>query len=118
MAVTPGLWTAAIFAQPAKSRGKYALVAPETLSFAECLAIWSEVSGKRASFVQCSFDDFVEVWGPPGEEFAAQLRWGEAVENWTEGLPGGFMGMEELGISAEGVGHRAALERVKAMGLL
>lgn len=118
MTVTPGIWTAAILAQPAKSQGKYACVSPETLSYAECLDIWAEVTGKRAVFVKCTVEEFTKVWGPPGEEFAAQLAWGEVVEDWTSGLPGGFVGMEELGIRGEGIGHRAALERIKGMGLL
>lgn len=118
MHVTPGIWTSAILAQPEKTQGKYALVAPENLSFQQYLDIWSEVTGKRASFVQCSFDDFVKVWGPPGEEFASQLAWGEVVDDWTKGVEGGFVSMEELGIKSDGIGQRAALERVKGMGLL
>lgn len=118
MYVTPGIWTSAILSQPEKTLGRYASVAPEFKSFAEYLAIWSEVTGKRASFVQCSVEDFVKIWGPPGEEYALQLRWEEEVPDWTEAIKENFVGMEELGISAEGIGHRAALERIKGMGLM
>lgn len=118
MTVTPGLWVSAILAQPEKTQGKYASVATETLSFAEHLAIWSEVTGKRASFVRCSYEDFVKVWGPPGEEYAMQLRWHEFVSDWADALKGDFVSMEELGIKANGVGHRGALEKIKGMGLI
>lgn len=38
---------------------------------AKNLKIWSEVAGKRATFVECSIDDYVGIWGPGGEELAA-----------------------------------------------
>ena len=116
--VTPGIWVSAILSQPKKSQGKYAAVAPETLSFEEHLRIWSEVTGKRATFVQCSFDEFVGIFGPAGEEYALQLKWGEIVTDWSSGVEGGFVGAQELGISPKGIGHRDALEKLKGMGLM
>lgn len=118
MTVVPGIWVAAILSNPDKAQGKYAPAAPETLTFKRMLEIWSAVTGKRGAYMESSKEEFVNVWGPPGEEFVAQLRWGELVQDWTAHCEGGVVGMEELGISREGIGHQAALERIKAMVML
>ena len=119
MQVTPGIWVKAILENPSKSQGKYALLSTETLSFAEYLETWSQVTGKRSSYVECSVDDWVKVWGPPGQELALQFQWGETVKDWwDEFIPEPRVSAEELGISMEGIGTKAALEKLKAQGLL
>ena len=120
LSVTPGIWAKAILEQPSKSLGKYVTLATETLTWAEILDIWSKVTGKRASFLSTSMDDFVSVWGPFGKEYAQQLVWGESIgmSDFGAMAAGPSVSNEELGISVEGVGTKAALEKFKAAGLL
>ena len=112
MTVNPGIWVRQILANPSKTKGKYADVAPEILSFGEMLKIWSEVSGKDAEFIQCTAEEFTRLWGAAGDEMAQQLRFGEGVEGWHAHVP--FVTMEELGIGEEEApGIRRTLEGLK-----
>ena len=44
------------------------------------------------------------------------VKWGERVKDWGHVGPGPFVTMQELGISSEGIGARAAVERLKGDG--
>ena len=112
MGVNPGLWVRQILANPTKSLGKYANVAPEILSFGDILKVWSEVTGRQGVYVECSVEDFEKLWGVLGNELASQLKFGELVTDWNAGMKSGFVGPEELGI-AEAVGLKQALEALK-----
>ena len=122
--VTPGIWVRAILAQPEKTRGgRYCAVAPEILSWADCLRMWSEVIGKKAVYVACSLAEYEELWGVRGREIGLQWTWGEDVEEcqWQDLgtlAAGEFVNMEDLSIEAEGIGMRSALQRLKACGSL
>ena len=118
MTVTPGIWVKAILESGSKAYGKYATLGTETLSFAEYLQIWSEVTGKKATYLECSKDFFASVWGEPGRELALQYSWGEDVTDWDAYAPEPQISMDQLGISADGIGTRAAFETLKTLGLL
>ncbi|KAF2183958.1 NAD(P)-binding protein [Zopfia rhizophila CBS 207.26] len=114
MTVTPGIWVRQILANPSKSLGKYADVAPEILTFGEMMEMWSEVTGRQGIFVECSQEDFEKIWGPAGNEMAMQFKFGELLDDWHEGYD--FVGMEELEIKAEEVpGFRKAIEGLKGL---
>ncbi|KAF2640724.1 NAD(P)-binding protein [Massarina eburnea CBS 473.64] len=114
LSINSGVWVRQILAKPSVSKGKYAQVGPETLTFGEMMKIWSEVTGRQGEFLQSSVEDFSRIWGIGGEEMASQLVFGEAVPDWTQDLP--FVGMEELGIAKEEVpGLKATLEELKAL---
>ncbi|KAF1961297.1 NAD(P)-binding protein [Byssothecium circinans] len=111
---TTGVWVRQILANPSVSKGKYATVAPETLTYGEMLKIWSEVSGRQGVFVQISVEDFARIWGVWGEEIGSQFVFGEQVTDWTVGMP--LAGMQELGIKKEEVhGFKAVLEGFKEL---
>ncbi|ORY04863.1 hypothetical protein BCR34DRAFT_591066 [Clohesyomyces aquaticus] len=115
MNVTPGVWVRQILANPELSKGKYTMVAPEVLSFAEMLKIWSEVTGRPAVYVECSFEAYEELWGIGGKEIGVQFKYGEVVSDWTKTTSEGFVSMKELGITEEEApGMKKALEGLKA----
>ena len=120
MNVTTGIWVKAILEQPDKTYEKYVSQATDYLTWAEILEVWSKVTGKRASILQVSYDDFVRVWGPLGAEYAEQLKFGEilTLEDWKHLGPGPHVSNEELGIDLKGIGLEDALEAFHAAGLL
>lgn len=114
MTVNPGIWVRQILARPDVSKGKYANVAPETLTFGEMMKIWSEVTGRSGHYVACSPEEYGNIWGSGGAELASQLVAGEVMGDWATGHD--VVGMEELGISAEEApGIRRTLESIKAL---
>ena len=116
MDVTPGVWVRQILAFPDKTKGRYASVAPETLTFAEVLEIWSEVYDRESVYVQTTVQEYGSMWGPGGLELASQLVFGEHVPDWT--TPYDHVSMEELDIKPEEApGLRATLEGFKARNM-
>jgi uncharacterized protein YbjT (DUF2867 family) len=113
LSVTPGIWVRQILANASKTLGKYAMVAPEVLTFGEILKIWTEVSGKECLLIEISKESFGELWGVSGAEFAAQLHFGEVVSDWTAHLGDDFVSKEQLGITDQNIGVKAALEAMK-----
>ena len=118
MDVTPGVWTKAILEQPEKTHGKYVSLATEVLSWQGYLDIWSEVTGKRTSYIECSLDDFVKIWGIGGKELGMQLQWGSTVKDWMALAPLPHLGPEDLGIKTQGIDTKASLEKLHSAGLL
>ena len=80
--VSTGIWVRQILAKPDKTKGAYAGVFTEDLSWNEMLQIWSEVTGKPAQYVHCTTEEFNNVWGPAGEELCRQFKWGEMIPDW------------------------------------
>jgi len=114
MTITPGVWVRQILANPSVSHGKYANVAPETLSFGEMLKIWGEVTGRQTVYFNVSPKEYEDAYGVGGAELGDQLVFGELVTDWETGLE--LVGMEELGIKKEEVpGLRATIEGFKAI---
>lgn len=116
MTVTPGVWVRQILANPSVSKGRYAHVAPETLSFGEILKVWSEVTGRPAEYIETTKESYAQLWGPPGKEFVDQLTFGEAVEPGVWDKEYKVLTPEQLGITKEeleGMGVRKALEGLK-----
>lgn len=110
-----GIWVRQILANPSLSKAKYAMVATETLSFAEMLAVWSEVTGKQGLYVACSPAEYAALWGTAGEELSDQLQFGELVDDWEAGSGVEFVGKEALGIKEGDVrGLRETLVVLKA----
>ncbi|KAK5132627.1 hypothetical protein LTR08_008826 [Meristemomyces frigidus] len=62
---------------------KYALVYTNAMTIDEMLAVWSEVTGKRVTFVQCTSAEYESLWGPYGKELALQFKALEAQPDWT-----------------------------------
>lgn len=113
--VNLGIWARQVLASGSKVYGKTANVALELWSFRQMLEGWSEVTGRKAVFVECSAETYTELWGEMGLELALQLQFGEEVEDaWKETET--HVSAEELGIDAdEVVGFKGAIEKLKAL---
>ena len=58
-----GVFVSAILKRPEISLpAKYAFVYTEVIPFKDMLLAWSEVTGRRATFIQCSLQEYEEVW--------------------------------------------------------
>ena len=99
-----GVFVHAILSHPEKTHGKYMNVRTEIWTMEQILAIWAEVSGKEAVYVQLSFEEYKKLWGVYGEEMAMQFKFGEMAggdwETWTK-VKGLLVQPEDLGIRKE-----------------
>lgn len=111
MTINPGLWVRQVLATGSRAFCKYANVALERLTYAEMLAIWSEVTGKPAVLVECTAESYERIWGLPAAELALQFQYGEMCDPWAERED--FITAKELGIDeGEVVGFRGAMEKL------
>lgn len=113
--VNLGIWARQVLASGSRVYGKTANVALELWSFRQMLEAWSEVTGKKAVYVECSIEAYTELWGETGLELALQLKFGEEIGNpWEETET--HVSAQELGIDAsEVVGFKGAIESLKAL---
>lgn len=114
VSVNIGLYVAAILRNPSVSLpAKYIFLITESISFADATKVWSEVTGKEAVYVEVSAEKFDILFPKFGGELAAQMKWGEALEEWSS-LKEGMVSGRELGVDEKGlVGFKAFLEGVK-----
>lgn len=104
----------AILQKPSVSQGKYALLHTGQVAFKDMLADWSEVSGKRAVFLQCSRDEYEDIWGPYGKELGLQFEALEAQSDWSVGHKDLVIDAIDLEIPHDDLlGLKAALEKNK-----
>ncbi|KAH7010344.1 hypothetical protein EDB80DRAFT_750715 [Ilyonectria destructans] len=114
MSVNPGIWVRQILAKGASTFGKYSNVALEKLTFQEMMDIWSEVTGKKGVYINCTIDQYAAVWGPAGYELGLQFKYGEMVDPWEERE--GHLGVKELDLDVnEVVGFRGVMEKLKLL---
>jgi len=108
-----GVFVSAILKRPEVSLpAKYAFVYTETGSFEEYLQPWIEVTGKRATFVKVSTEQYEALWGTFGKELGSMFRAFEKQPDWSVAHRGDVVNAEDLGIAKEDlVGVRAALEK-------
>lgn len=112
MTVNPGIWVRQILAKGAPTFGKYVNMGLEKWSLQHMLDVWSEVTGKKALYVQCSIDDFTAMFGPAGNEYALQLQYGERCDPWE--VNDDFIGEKELELDLnEVIGFRGVMEKLK-----
>ncbi|KAK1830949.1 NAD(P)-binding protein [Podospora conica] len=114
LTTTPGVWVRQVLATGHKAYGKYANVALEKWSFQQMLDVWSEITGRKAVFVETTKESWTKMWGPLGEELAQQFKFGEICDPWEE--TDEFISPAELGIREdEVIGFRGALEKLKVL---
>jgi hypothetical protein len=79
------------------------------------LQAWSDVTGKRATYVQVSQEQYEAIWGKEfGEEMAIMFRSFEPEKDWGKAHAPDVITAEELGIERGTlVGLRECLEREK-----
>ncbi|KAK9770366.1 hypothetical protein AB5N19_13966 [Seiridium cardinale] len=112
LTVNPGIWVRQAIATAPKSFEKYANVALERWSFQQMIDTWSEVTGKKGRFIECSIEDYSKVWGTAGKEIGLQFKFGEKCNPWAE--TNAHISPEELGINPrEVVGFRGTMEGLK-----
>ena len=59
-----GSFVKAILEKPDVSLpAKYAFAYSDALPFRKALDVWSEVTGRRATFIQCTLGQYEELWG-------------------------------------------------------
>jgi hypothetical protein len=112
----PGTFVSAILAKPHISTpAKYVFVYTEQGPFSDYLQAWSDVTGKRATYVQVSQEQYEAIWGKEfGEEMALMFRSFEPEEDWGKAHKGDVVTGAELGIErGRLVGVRECLEREK-----
>ncbi|KAI1868555.1 uncharacterized protein JN550_006471 [Neoarthrinium moseri] len=98
--------------KPIAYESGYANVALEKWTFQEMADVWSQVTGKKCSFVQCSPEDWTALWGPAGHELGLQFKFGELCDPWQE--TDEHISAEELGIDVnEVVGFKGTIEGLK-----
>jgi hypothetical protein len=113
--VNLGRYVVAALEHPEVSRGKYIYVRTDRLSFTEILKVWSEVSGKDATYVPISVEGFEALWGPGGKEMGAQYFSGELWDDWNTLKPNVVCTSEDLGVRPEElVDLRGEFELLKA----
>jgi hypothetical protein len=113
LTINPGIWVRQAIANTPKSFEKYANIALEKWSFQEMIDVWSEVTGKKGVFVECSPGTYETFWGAAGHELYLQFKFGEQVDPWAENEE--FISAQELGIDEkEVVGFRGTIERLKS----
>lgn len=77
-----GAFVNAILKKPDVSL-KYAFAYTNAMPFKDILATWSEVAGKRATYLQCSPAEYESMWGAYGKELGLLFAAIEAQSDWT-----------------------------------
>ncbi|KAK5701498.1 hypothetical protein LTR97_004313 [Elasticomyces elasticus] len=115
-----GTFVHAILSKPEISLpAKYAFAYSDALPFNKMLESWSEVTGKRSTFVECTQEEYGKMWGIFGVELALQFKALEAQPDWTVPYKGDVVTAKELGIKAEElVNLKDALVSFKETGKL
>ncbi|KAM0710758.1 hypothetical protein Q7P35_001496 [Cladosporium inversicolor] len=111
-----GVFASAILAKPHISTpAKYAFVYTEQGPYIDYYQAWSEVTGKRVTFVQVGQEQYESVWGKEfGEELAAMFRSFEPESDWGKPYGGDVVTAGDLGIGrGELLGLKETLEREK-----
>lgn len=110
--MNPGIWVRQVLRTGHRAYGKYANVALEKWTFQQMLDVWSEITGKKAVFVETTLEAWTALWGPAGNELGLQFRFGEMCDPWE--VTAEHISAEELGIKEEEVvGCRGTLEGLK-----
>ena len=95
-----GTFALAIFRQPEKTiGGKFVTAYVEETTQAQMLKDFSDVTGKKATYVQVSLEDFSEVWpGGWGQEMGSMMAaWSEVKERAWSGEEG-ILTKDDLGL--------------------
>lgn len=115
VSVNIGVYACAILANPEITLpAKYTLIETETVSHEGVVKAWSQVTGKKAEYVQASMSLFAKLFGNMGRELANQCIWFEDLQGWGA-LRKGLLTAKDLGIDENKlVGLKGCLERLKA----
>lgn len=96
-----------------KAYGKIAIEITEYMTFTDMAKLWEKATGKHASFLEVTDEEYRREWGVAGEELAAQLRWSEAYPYWDKIVPGEVISLDELGVKNKLVGVEPVLKSLK-----
>lgn len=109
-----GVMVEAILDAGKKSYGKVAIEVTEYMTFADMAKLWEKATGKHASFLEVSDEEYKQEWGLAGEELAAQFRFSEKHPYWDKFAPGEIIGLDELGVKNKLIGAEPMLKSLKA----
>ncbi|KAL6407492.1 hscarg dehydrogenase [Ilyonectria robusta] len=93
--------------------GKIVICVTDYIPLHDIATEFSRVTGKPATYLEVSDNNFAAIWGPFGTELASQLRWGEQYSDWESFGEGRVISMEELNLSDKLVSFGQALEKLK-----
>lgn len=97
-----GVFVKHVLAKPEISLpAKYVSVHTDIRPYVDALTAWSEVSGKRAEFIEVSDKQMEGIMGFAGKEFASQLRLNEVAPDWGKAHVPNVVTAEGLGIAKE-----------------
>lgn len=115
-----GTFVVAIFNQPKKTLGgKFVTAYVEETTTGQMLKEWSEVTGKKSTYVQTSLEDFSAIWPMWGFEMGVMMKmWDEVREKSWSGEEG-ILTKDDLGLTGtDFVGSKGALEEMDWNALL
>lgn len=109
-----GLFVNALLNKPSVSLpAKYVSVHSDIIRYVDAFATWSEVSGKRCEFIECSPEQYERMLGAFGKELASQFKLNEVAPNWGKAHGGDVVTAKELGIEGELLNLKQSLEANK-----
>lgn len=112
-----GLFVQAIVEHPEVSLpAKYVDIRTDDLSFEDMTKIWSDVTGKRGTYVAVPFDKFTTMWGAYGEEWGTQVAFMAEGIDWASGVRDSLVEWKNLGITrADYLDFQQSLEKLKPL---
>lgn len=115
-----GIFARSVLQQPAKTLpGKCVIAHVEDTTSGKMLQDWSEVTGKKAVYVQTSLEDYNNVWPVWGLEMGIMLKlWDEITDkSWTD--EGGVVTKDDLRIDTKNLaGFKGAMAEMDWTALL
>ncbi|KAK4542907.1 hypothetical protein LTR36_006096 [Oleoguttula mirabilis] len=109
-----GAYVNAVLAKPSISLpAKYVSVHTDILPYKDVFTIWSEVSGKRCEYIECSAEQYERMYGVFGAELASQYKLNAAAPDWGKAHGTEVVTAEELGIAGELLDLKQSLEANK-----
>ncbi|KAL9624903.1 MAG: hypothetical protein Q9160_000950 [Pyrenula sp. 1 TL-2023] len=112
-----GLFVQAIVEHPEASLpAKYVDIRTDDLQFEEMTKIWSDVTGKRGTYVAAPADKFKAIWGAYGEEWGAQVAFMAEGIDWASGIKESLVEWKNLGVTrADYLDFQQSLEKLKPL---
>ena len=117
-----GKFALAIFQHPGKTLGgKFVTAYVEETTTGQMLKDFSDVTGKKATYVQVALEEFSEIWGGGwGQEMGSMMEmWGQIKERAWSGEEG-ILTKDDLGLAEADFagGHKGAVKEMDWNALL
>ncbi|KAK5123032.1 hypothetical protein LTR85_003598 [Meristemomyces frigidus] len=105
-----GIFVNTVLAKPSVSLpAKYVSVHTDILSYTDVFAAWSEVTGRRCEYIECSAEQYERLYGVFGKELASQFKLNEVAPEWGKPYGEDLVTAKELGLEHELLDLRQSL---------